>query len=217
MIHLCFLIEPGILLLSCPILLVITLINLSMKPSLVSYPCFLLILSLLLFMILVISQLKPYMSSLLNLTLKKYSSMLQYLCIYLYIFRGKFPFSLQKLDEEGSPYSMILWTSMGMKEKEEFTYKQFIELFIHPSLSLMSNTPLPRISKEIVKELQLIDQVVTGDWYCYKNYTEIRVFGCELLPYKLPKYILFRIFTLDYLRQRLNAYEVHFVATKNKS
>lgn len=103
-----------------------------------------------------------------------------------------------------------------MKEKEEFTYKLFIELFIHPALSLMSSTPLPRISENIVKELQFIDQAITGDWYCYQNYTEIRVFGCELPPYKLPKYLPVRIFALDYLRQRLNADEVHFVFSKNK-
>lgn len=56
-----------------------------------------------------------------------------------------------------------------------------------------------------------------GDWYCYQNYTEIRVFSCELPPYKLPKYLPVRTFTLEYLRQRLNADEVHFVAAKNKS
>jgi len=81
----------------------------------------------------------------------------------------------------------------------------------------MSNTPLPRINEEIVKELQFIDQVATRDWYCYQNYTEIRVFGCELPPYKLPKYIPVRIFALQYLKQRLNENEVHFVAAKRKS
>ena len=58
-----------------------------------------------------------------------------------------------------------------MKEKEEFTYKQFIELFINPTINLMSNTLVPKISEEIVKILQLVDQAAIGDWYCYKNYT----------------------------------------------
>lgn len=61
--------------------------------------------------------------------------------MYLFIyFQGdKFPFTLQKLDEEGNQQSVIFWTSMGMKEKEEFTYKQFIELFFHPAINLMRN------------------------------------------------------------------------------
>lgn len=106
---------------------------------------------------------------------------------------------------------------MGMKEKEEFTYKQFIELFIHPTINLMSNTPVPRISDEIVKVLQLVDQAITGDWYLYQNYIEIKVYGCELSPYKLLKYLPIKIFSLEYIRQRLNANEVHLVAANKKS
>ena len=106
---------------------------------------------------------------------------------------------------------------MGMKKREEFTYKKFIELFVHPSINLMSSTPVRRISEEIFKELQFIDQATTGDWYCYQNYIEIRVYGYELPPYKLPKYLPIRIFALEYLRQRLDVDEVHFVAAKNKS
>lgn len=104
-----------------------------------------------------------------------------------------------------------------MKEKEEFTYKQFIELFIHLAISLMNNTLVPRISEEIVKVLQLVDQDITEDWYCYQNDIEIRVYGCELPPYKHPKYLPIIIFALEYIRQRLNVDEVHFVAAKKKS
>lgn len=43
------------------------------------------------------------------------------------------------------------------------------------------------------------------------------VYGCELPPYKLPKYLPVRIFAMEYLRERLNANEVHFVATRKKS
>ena len=78
---------------------------------------------------------------------------------------------------------------MGMKEKEEFTYKEFIELFIHPSINLMSSNLVPRINDEIVKVLQLVDQATTRDLYIYQNYTEIRVYGYELPPYKLSKYL----------------------------
>lgn len=112
---------------------------------------------------------------------------------------------------------MIFWTTMGMKEKKYFTYKQFIELFIHLAISLMSNTLVTRINDEIVKVLQLINQATTGDWYLYQNYTKIMVYGCEVPPYKLPRYLPIRIFALEYIRQRLNADEVNFVAEKKKS
>ena len=40
---------------------------------------------------------------------------------------------------------------MAMKEKEEFSYKEFIELFVHLAINLLSSTPKPKISDEIVK------------------------------------------------------------------
>lgn len=81
----------------------------------------------------------------------------------------------------------------------------------------MRSTPVPGIRDEIVKVLQLVDQAITGDWYLYQNYIEIRVYGCKLPPYKLPKYLAIINFALEYIRQRLNADEIHFVAAKKKS
>jgi hypothetical protein len=50
----------------------------------------------------------------------------------------------------------------------------------------------------------------------YQNYTEIIVYGCELAPYKLPKYFLVRIFALEYIRQIINSDGIHFVSLKKK-
>jgi len=44
-----------------------------------------------------------------------------------------------------------------------------------------------------------------GDWYFYQNYTVIRIYGCELPPYRLPKYVPMRLFALEYFRQFGNA------------
>ena len=55
-----------------------------------------------------------------------------------------------------------------------------------------------------------------GDWYLYQNHTEIRVYGCELAPYKMPKYFLVRIFALEYIRQMINSDDIHFVSLKKK-
>ena len=61
------------------------------------------------------------------------------------------------------------------------------------------------------------DQTKAGDWYLYQNYTELRIYGYELAPYKLPKFLPMRIFSLEYIMKMLNADEVHFVSPKNKS
>jgi hypothetical protein len=62
----------------------------------------------------------------------------------------------------------------------------------------------------------LSDLAKTSDWYLYQDHTEIRVYGCELTPYKLPKYLPVRIFALEYIRQMINSDDIHFVAFKKK-
>jgi hypothetical protein len=52
---------------------------------------------------------------------------------------------------------------------------------------MLSGRPEPRINEEIQRILHLSDLAKTGDWYLYQNHTEIRVYGCELAPYKLAQ------------------------------
>jgi hypothetical protein len=40
--------------------------------------------------------------------------------------------------------------------------------------------------------------------------------GAELPPYKIPKYLPVRIFSLEYIRQMINSDDIHFVAFKKK-
>jgi len=104
-----------------------------------------------------------------------------------------------------------------MIEQHELSYKQFIEDFFHPAMNILNSPIQPRISEDIKIILHLIDQAKTGDWYLYQNYIEIRVYGCELAPYKLPKYLPMRIFALEYISQMLNFDDIHFVVAKKKS
>jgi hypothetical protein len=50
----------------------------------------------------------------------------------------------------------------------------------------------------------------------YQNHSEIRVYGCELANYKLPRYVPVRIFSLEYIRQIMNSDDIHFVSIKKK-
>jgi len=63
--------------------------------------------------------------------------------------------------------------------------------------------------------LQLSKVYNIGDWYFYQNHTVIRIYGCELAPYRLPRYVPMRLFALEYFRQFGNADVVHF-HSKNK-
>lgn len=75
----------------------------------------------------------------------------------------------------------------------------------------------PRINEEIKKVLQLSNQSKTRDSYLYQNHTEIRVYGSQLVPYMLPKYLSMRLFALEYIRKNLNSNEIHFISAKKKT
>jgi len=42
------------------------------------------------------------------------------------------------------------------------------------------------------------------------------MYGCELFPFKVPKYVPMRLFALEYFRKIINADLVHFYAAKKK-
>ena len=81
---------------------------------------------------------------------------------------------------------------------------------------MLSGRTKSRINEEIQRVLHLLDLAKTGDWFLYQNHTEIRVYGCELAPYKFPKYFPVRIFALQYIHQMINSNDIHFVSLKKK-
>ena len=82
---------------------------------------------------------------------------------------------------------------------------------------MLTGNPPPRINSEIKRVLQLSKQTKVGDLYLYQNHTEIRIYGCILAPYKLPRYLPMRLFALEYYRKIINADEINFVNTKKKA
>ena len=81
---------------------------------------------------------------------------------------------------------------------------------------MLAGVPEPRVNDEVRRVLHLSENTKTGDWYLYQNHSEIRVYGCELAPFKLLKYMPVRIFALEYIRQIMNSDDIHFVSLKKK-
>jgi hypothetical protein len=144
----------------------------------------------------------------------RYSSILAYLFVFFQV--DKFSFSMHKMDGDGRPQAVTAWTSLLKHNSIEFSFKEFIDQFYHPVVSMLSARPEPRINDEVQRILHLSDHTNTGDWYLYQNHTKIKVYGCDLAPYKLPKYLPIRIFSLEYIRQMINSDDIHFVSLKKK-
>jgi hypothetical protein len=81
---------------------------------------------------------------------------------------------------------------------------------------MLSGRTKPRINEEIQRILHLSYLAKIGDHYLYQDHIEIRVYRCELSPYKLPKYLPIRIFSLEYIRQMINSDDIHFLYFKKK-
>jgi hypothetical protein len=120
------------------------------------------------------------------------------------------------MDADGRPQAVTTWTSLLKHNSTEYSFKAFIDLFYHPVVSMLSGRPEPRINDEFQRILHLSDNTKIGDWYLYQKHSENRVYGCELEPYKLPKYVPVRIFSLEYIRQIMNSDDIHSVSLKKK-
>ena len=76
------------------------------------------------------------------------------------------------------------------------------------------------IMQSISEDLKFLLQnpiELIGDWFCFKDFTVIRVYGFEGEPYKLPKFTTRRLFVLEFLRQRLYVENENFIKNKKSS
>lgn len=145
----------------------------------------------------------------------KYSSILMYM--FMFFQTDKFTFAVKKIDKKGEPHSIVFWTSLIWRRSQEFNFSDSIDQFLYPTTCLLTSQQVPRISEDIQKILQLSEHIKTGDWYVFQSFTEIRVYGSEFPPYKLPRYLPMRIFSLEYTRKKIHFDNMHFVVAKKKS
>ena len=94
-----------------------------------------------------------------------------------------------------------------------FTFASSVIPALH---KLIFGSFMPRISEDFKLLVQNPVETV-GDWFCFENYTVIRVYGFEGEPFKLPRFISRRLFALEFLRQRLVAENDNFIKHKKAS
>jgi len=146
----------------------------------------------------------------------KYTTYIYHLLLYYH--PDIFVFPIRKLDSKGERRYVIFWTSIFHRIGETpYTYCEFIDLFIHLTSTLLIGNSPPRLSGDMKKILQLSKSYRIGDWCFYQDHTEIRIYGYELCPYKLPKYVPMRLFALEYFRQLINSDLTHFCNANKKA
>lgn len=139
---------------------------------------------------------------------------------HLFLFNQPATFSvpLRPLNAQGSPRSVVFWTPVfHCTSVSPYTYCEFIDLFVHPALTVLQGAPPPRLTDDMRRILHLNKLYNIGNWYFYQNHTVIRVYGCELKPFRLPRYVPMRLFALEYFRQFGNSDYLHFQSRNKKS
>jgi hypothetical protein len=101
-----------------------------------------------------------------------------------------------------------------MKKPLNVEFSQYVDQFMSKAYQIIHNQVPPRIFPKCKKLLLLTLDKRVGDYYIFEHYTKIRVYGCQLSPFHLPIFMTPRIFALEYVRQRLNSDEIHFVPNK---
>jgi hypothetical protein len=108
--------------------------------------------------------------------------------------------------------------------KREFLEAEFVSteckritllIFINKAMSrvysLIFNTSLPRILGDMRCYLQRNPENRVGDWVLFMHSTVIWVYGFHESPYLLPIFLTPRIFSLEFIRQRIISETDHFL------
>ena len=79
------------------------------------------------------------------------------------------------------------------------TFFDFTNRIMAAIYKLIFDSTMLRIQEDFKLLVQNPVEAV-GDWFCYQDFTILRVYGFEGEPYKLPKFLTRRIFVFKFLR-----------------
>ena len=94
---------------------------------------------------------------------------------------------------------------------------EFMNSIMSEMYKLLFDEVLPRVLEEMKVMMQSSPKDRFGDWFLYKDFTVLRVYGFTGEPYRLHVFLTPRIFALEFMRQILYAEEENFGAFKKSS
>ena len=111
----------------------------------------------------------------------------------------------------------LLSTIFSLDLLKQINMFQFVNTIMAKIYKLLFDDVLPRVLEDMRLMLQSSSEDKLGDWFLYKDFTVLRVYGFTGEPYRLPAFLTPRIFSLEFMRQRLCAEEEHFGEFKKYS
>ena len=105
--------------------------------------------------------------------------------------------NLRRLNEVGEVKPVREWTDIIVLKDRG--YKYFVDKFLFFTHEIFFIKKLERMPLEFRKPLQMSPKVKVGDWYLYKDYIIIMIYGVEVQPYIFLVYLLPHIFALEHV------------------
>jgi hypothetical protein len=102
-------------------------------------------------------------------------------------------------------------------ECKRITMLIFINKIMSRVYSLIFNTSLPRVSKDMKSYLQPNPENRVGYWVLFMHSIVIWVYGFQEAPYLLPIFLTPRVFDLEFIRQRIISETEHFLKLHKES
>ena len=82
---------------------------------------------------------------------------------------------------------------------------EFANSIMSEIYKMLFDEVLPRVLEEMKSMMQSSPEDRVGDWFLYKDFTVLRIYGFIGEPYRLPAFLTPKIFALEYMRQRVHA------------
>jgi hypothetical protein len=102
-------------------------------------------------------------------------------------------------------------------ECKNITMLIFINKIMSKIYSLIFGSDFPRVLEEMKSSLQPSPENTMGDWMFFTQSTVIWVYGCQEGPHLLPVFLTPRIFSLEFIRQRIISETEHFLKAHKAS
>ena len=123
----------------------------------------------------------------------------------------------KKLDELKQIEPINLSDSIDLSQRNvTISFFTFVGSIMSALHRLIFGSFMPTISDDLKLFLPNLVETI-GDWFCFENYTVIRVYGFEGEPFRLPRFTSRRLFALEFLRQRLVVENDNFIKHKKAS
>jgi hypothetical protein len=108
-------------------------------------------------------------------------------------------------------------TTFISSECKSITMLIFMNKIMSRIYSHIFGSDLPRVLEEMKSSLQSSPKNMMGDMILFTQSTVIWVYGCQEGPHILPVFLTVRIFSLEFIRQRVILETEHFLKAHKAS